>query len=92
MIELSTLELLQLVATFFLIVIGTLLTLTLLRINKILKMWVELVAYYENLKQILIYYSMIPYVMKDKIFEYIANLSQSDPKEESQSQNNSTQK
>ena len=71
MIELSTLELLQLVATFFLIIIGTLLTLALLKVNKILKVWVELVGYYENLKQLFIYYSMVPYVIKDKIFESI---------------------
>lgn len=90
MIELSTLELLQLVATFFLIVIGTLLTLTLLRLNKILKMWVELVGYYENMKELFIYYSMVPYIMKDKLFEYIANLNVS--QEEKISQKDSTEK
>lgn len=72
MIELSTLELLQLVATFFLIIIGTLLTLALVRVNKMLKVWVELVWYYENMKQLFIYYSMVPYVIKDKIFETLA--------------------
>lgn len=90
MIELSTLELLQLVATFFLIVIGTLVTLTLLRLNKILKMWVELVGYYENMKELFIYYSMVPYIMKDKLFEYIANLNVS--QEEKISQKDSTEK
>ena len=72
MIELSTLELLQLVATFFLIIIGTLLTLALMKLNKILKVWVELAGYYESMKQLFIYYSMVPYVIKDKIFENIA--------------------
>jgi len=72
MIELSTLELLQLVATFFLIIIGTLLTLALMKLNKILKVWVELAWYYESMKQLFIYYSMVPYVIKDKIFETLA--------------------
>ncbi len=72
MIELSTLQLLQLVATFFLIVVGTLLTLILMRVLKILKVWVELVWYYENMKQLIVYYSMVPYVIKDKIFETLS--------------------
>lgn len=92
MIELSTLELLQLVATFFLIIIGTLLTLALVRVNKILKVWVEIAWYYENMKQLFIYYSMVPYVIKDKIFESIANLTQSSPQGEVKPQQNPTEK
>lgn len=69
MIELSILELLYLVLTFFLIIIGTLLTLILLRLLKILAVGVELAEYYEKMKQLFIYYSVVPYVVKDKIFD-----------------------
>lgn len=93
MIELSIWELLQLVATFFLVIIGTLLTAALIKVNKILKVWVELAGYYENVKQLIIYYSMVPYVIKDKIFESIAKYSwSSSEKEVKVSQENPTQK
>jgi hypothetical protein len=72
MIELSILELLYLVLTFFLIIVGTLLTLVLLRTLKILAVGVELANYYWEAKKLLIYYSQVPFVIKDKIFDYFA--------------------
>jgi hypothetical protein len=35
---------------------------------------------------------MVPYVIKDKIFEFIANLSESSPQGEVESQESSTEK
>jgi len=57
MIEISILELLYLVITFFLIIIGTLLILALIRLNKILRVASELADYYESMKQLLMYYA-----------------------------------
>lgn len=72
MIEISILELLYLVLTFFLVIIGTLLTLILLRTLKILAVGVELTNYYWEMKRLLTYYSQVPFVIKDKIFDYLA--------------------
>ena len=78
MIEISILELLYLVLTFFLVIIGTLLTVALIRVNKILSVGTELADYYRSMKQLFISYSMVPYVIKDKIFEYIAGEKNTD--------------
>jgi hypothetical protein len=72
MIELSILDLLYLVLTFFLVIVGTLLTLVLLRTLKILAVWVELADYYWQVKKLFTYYSQVPFVIKDKIFDYLA--------------------
>jgi len=72
MIELSILELLYLVLTFFLVVIGTLVTLVLLRTLKILAVGVEIANYYWEVKKLIVYYSQVPFVIKDKIFDYLA--------------------
>jgi hypothetical protein len=83
MIELSILDLLRLVLTFFLVVIGTLLTIAMLRILRILKVWVELADYYDEVKKVIVYYAMVPYVLKDKIFESLTgnkeNTDEKDP-------------
>lgn len=92
MIEISILELLYLVLTFFLVIIWTLLALVLLRLLKILKVWVELAEYYENMKQVIIYYSMVPYVIKDRIFEYFASWQDLWEIESNKSQKNPTSK
>lgn len=76
MIEISILELLYLVLTFFLVVIGTLLSLVLIRVLKILRVWTEIADYYWEVKKFLVYYAQASFVMKDKIFEYFANNSQ----------------
>jgi ABC-type methionine transport system permease subunit len=72
MIEISILELLYLVATFFLVIIGTLLTLVLIRIFKILSVGIELTNYYWQMKRFVSYYRQVPFVIKDKIFDFIA--------------------
>jgi len=83
MIELSILDLLRLVLTFFLVVIGTLLTIAMLRVLRILKVWVELADYYDEVKKVIVYYAMVPYVIKDKIFESLSrdkkNTEEKDP-------------
>ena len=80
MIELSILDLLYLVLTFFLVVIGTLLTLILLRVFKILAVGVELTNYYWQIKKLITYYSYVPYVVKDKIFNiFIHNYTEGKP-------------
>ena len=80
MIELSILDLLYLVLSFFLVVIGTLLTLVLLRVLKILSVGVEIADYYQKFKSLLVYYSMVPYVIKDKIFETFTSENQNTSK------------
>ena len=72
MIEISILELLYLVLTFFLVVIGTLLTLVLIRVFKILSVWIEITNYYWQMKNLLNSYAQASFVLKDKIFDYIA--------------------
>ncbi|NDK10040.1 hypothetical protein GW846_04620 [Candidatus Gracilibacteria bacterium] len=83
MIELSILDLLRLVLTFFLVVIGTLLTIAMLRVLRILKVGVELADYYDEVKKVIVYYAMVPYVIKDKIFESLSrdkkNTEEKDP-------------
>ncbi|MCD5375283.1 hypothetical protein LR010_02395 [Candidatus Gracilibacteria bacterium] len=95
MIEISILELLYLVLTFFLVVIGTLLTLVLIRVFKILSVGIEITNYYWQMKNLLNSYAQASFVLKDKIFDYIAgeqDLTQSSPQGEVKSQENPTQK
>jgi len=82
MIELSILDLLFLVLTFFVVIIGTLLTLVLLRVFKILRVWVEIADYYEQVKQMIVTYAMVPYVIKDRIFEKFTKNSDNSSEEE----------
>lgn len=70
MIELSILDLLYLVLTFFLVIVGTLFTLVLLRVLKILKVWVEISDIYWQVKKTLGYYSKVPQNLKDKAVNY----------------------
>lgn len=72
MIEISILELLYLVLTFFLVIVGTLLTLVLIRVYKILSVGIELTNYYWQIKKLLTYYTQASFIMKDKIFDFIA--------------------
>lgn len=81
MIEISILELLYLVLTFFIVIIGTLLTLVLLRTLKILAVGVEVADYYWQVKKLLTYYSQVPFVLKDKIFDYFAQEEKSEKDE-----------
>lgn len=88
MIEISILELLYLVLTFFLVIIGTLLSLVLLRTLKILRVGTEIADYYWQMKQLFTYYAWASFVMKDKIFEYFTELNSQDTKQSE----NSTEK
>jgi len=82
MIELSILELLYLVLTFFLVIIGTLLAIVLLRVLKILRVGTEIADYYWQMKKLLAYYGTASYIMKDKIFEYFTQTSEENVKTE----------
>ena len=72
MIELSILDLLYLTLTFFIVILGALLSLVLIRVLKILSVGVEISNYYWQVKNTLNYYSQIPLVIKDQIFEYFS--------------------
>lgn len=91
MIELSILDLLYLVLTFFLVIIGTLLTLVLIRLLKILAVVVEISGYYWQMKKMMTYYSQVPFVIKDKIFEKFAQSSE-EQESENKENTNPTQK
>lgn len=78
MIEISILELLYLALTFFLVIIGTLLTLTLLRLLKILAVGVEIANYYWEVKKFISYYSQLPFALKDAIFDQLSSRKKSD--------------
>jgi len=93
MIELSILELLYLVLIFFLIIIGTLLSLVLIRVMKILRVGTEVADYYWQIKKLLTYYGTASYIMKDKIFDYFTQNSDSSQEDEkSQESKNPTEK
>ena len=64
------LDIFLIVSTVFVIVIWTVLTLVLIRVYKILWTVVELVWYYNKVKQILSIYSHIPTIIKDKVFSF----------------------
>jgi hypothetical protein len=71
MISLTILELLYLVLTLFAIIIGTLLTLVLIRVLKILKVGTELADMYFSIKGILANISLVPEILRRKILESI---------------------
>lgn len=73
MIELSIQDLFFLVAAGFLLVIGTLLTLVLLRALRILKVIEDVAGYYWMIKQYLGYYSSVPASMKQKVTQYFSS-------------------
>lgn len=92
MIELTILELLYLVLTFFIVIIGTLITMSLIRLLKILAVGVEIANYYWQMKQLLVYYSQVPFILKEKIFEYFAQGREDEYEEEMQETQGSTEK
>jgi len=69
MISLTILELLYLVLTMFIVVIGTLLTVVLLRLLKILKVGTELADMYFSLKEMLANLALLPDMLKEKFMK-----------------------
>ena len=82
MISLTILELLYLVLIFFTIVIGTLLTLVLIRFLKMLQVWVELAEFYFKIKEILGYTSQIPDIIKEKIVSIVSKENEEETQKE----------
>lgn len=78
MITLTTLDILYIVLSIFTTIIGTLLAIVLFRVIKILWPVMELVGYYNQLKEYLAMYAKIPGMIKEKVFEIIWNLLNND--------------
>lgn len=68
---LTTLDLLYIVLTLFVSIIGILLTIALIRLIKILWVVQEITDYYYTVKKYIAMYSQIPEIIKDKVFEII---------------------
>ena len=71
MLTLTTLDILHIVLTIFTAIIGTLLTIVLFRVIKILWPVMEIVWYYNQVKEYLSMYAKIPGMIKEKVFEVI---------------------
>jgi len=71
MLTLTTLDILYIVLSIFTTIIGTLLTIVLFRVIKIMWPVLEMLWYYEQLKSYLSAYSQIPSMVKEKVFEVI---------------------
>jgi len=84
MISITILELLYLVLTLFIVVVGTLLTIVLLRVLKILKVGTELADMYFSLKDMLANIHLIPEILKQKLVE--AFWQQEEEEQENQEQ------
>jgi len=67
------LEIFYLVLIIFTIIIGTLLSIVLVKLIKVLNMLVEIANYYAKVKQILSLYSHIPHIIKDKIKSFFSH-------------------
>ncbi|MDD3646366.1 MAG: hypothetical protein PHH06_03065 [Candidatus Gracilibacteria bacterium] len=68
---LTTLDLLFVVLTVFITIIGVLLVIALLRLIKILGVVQEITDYYYTVKKYVAMYSQIPELVKDKVLEII---------------------
>ncbi len=68
--ELQVLDMLYITLTVFSAIIGTLLTLVLIRVLKVLWMATEIVDYYNKIKHIFSAYKQIPDIIKEKVKEF----------------------
>jgi len=71
MVTLNSLDILYITLSIFVATIWTLLAIVLFRIIKILWPIMEMVWYYNNIKDYLAMYTKIPWIIKDRIFEFI---------------------
>ena len=78
MITLTTLDILYITLSIFTAVVGTLLAVVLFRVIKILGPVMEIVEYYEKLKEYLAMYAQIPAMIKEKIFEIFSSSDDED--------------
>lgn len=70
---LTTLDLLYITLTMFTVIVWTLLTIVLIRVIKILWPVMEIVWFYNKIKEIFSAYSQIPDMVKDKVKEVLWN-------------------
>lgn len=75
MITLTTLDILYITLSIFTAIVGTLLSIVLFRVIKILGPVMEILEYYEKIKSYLAMYAQIPTMVKDKIFEIFSKSS-----------------
>ena len=68
--EIQVIDMLYITLTVFTAIIGTLLTIVLIRVLKVLWMATEIVDYYNKIKQIFSAYQKIPDMVKEKIKEF----------------------
>lgn len=68
---LEVLDILYITLIVFTTIIGTLLTLVLMRVMKALWMVMEIVDFYEKIKEIIAAYKQIPDMLKDKAKEFM---------------------
>jgi len=73
MITLTTLDILYIVLSLFIVIVWTLLTIILFKVIKILNPVLEIVDYYNQFKSYLASYKAIPSIIKEKVFEIIWN-------------------
>ena len=78
--SLTTLDILYIVLSIFTSIIGTLLIIVLYRIIKILGTVMEMLSYYNKFKAYLAWYSQIPMMVKDKVFDFLSNILNNDEK------------
>lgn len=75
---LTTLDILYIALTSFTAIIGTLLTIVLIRVIKILGPVMEIVGFYNKIKQVLWAYAQIPDMIKDKVKDVVWNKKNED--------------
>ena len=68
---LEVLDILYITLIIFTTIIGTLLTLVLIRVMKALWMVMEIVDFYNKVKEIISAYKQIPDILKDKAKEFL---------------------
>ena len=76
---LEVLDILYITLIVFTTIIGTLLTLVLLRVMKAMSMVMEIVDFYEKIKEIIWAYKQIPDVIKEKAKEFMSKENISKP-------------
>ena len=75
MVTLTTLDILYIVLSLFTVIIWTLLAIVLFKVIKILNPVLEMVDYYNQFKAYLASYRAIPFIIREKIFEIIWNMT-----------------
>ena len=70
---LEIIDILYIVLIIFTSIIGTLLTIILMRVMKVLNMATEIVDFYNKIKQVFVTYKQIPQIIKNKVSDLLKN-------------------